>query len=173
MQFLNFWYHHEYLLSGWELAQGCASRLLSIVRQVFPWQQKAAEGKETDSHPHKAWMCGLIKRFCAQGHLGKEQRQSETRGHKGVRGDTPRAPRYASRLPPLTSPLVRSSQVFVTSWLDQIRKSPGCIFLPVDAWSSELQGLIKSRLLSSDSDLDRMPFVIKNCFQSSGAEGGR
>lgn len=59
MQFLTSWSYHEYLLFGWELAQGSCLSLVSllpesIVRRVLPWQQRATEGKETDSHPDKA-----------------------------------------------------------------------------------------------------------------------
>ena len=124
-----------YLVGSWDRA--AASRLLSllpesIVRRVLPWQQRATEGKETDSHPDKAWICGLIKRFCAQGHLVNEKCLSETRGHKGLCREALGAPSHAS-MPVVskvqsTVPWVRNSQVILIRWLGQVRKWLGSIF---------------------------------------------
>lgn len=60
---------------------------------ALPWRRRAAEGKETDSHPHSAgWICRLIKRFHAQGHSVKENCLSETLGHKLLHPEAPDFP---------------------------------------------------------------------------------
>lgn len=101
-----FWPHclhvNIYSLPGsWHWAGFCKLLSLSLspscpinpLLGVSPWQWRAGEGKETDSHPHSAgWICGLIKRFHAQGHFVKENCLSETRGHKLLHPEAPDRP---------------------------------------------------------------------------------
>lgn len=90
----------EYLLPARELALGwllwasfSPSCPVNPLLGVSPWQRRAAEGKETDSHPHSAgWICGLIKRFHIQGHFVKENCLSETLGHKLLHPEAPDRP---------------------------------------------------------------------------------